>query len=183
MPKAGMVWRTMEDLVLAMPCREFIAVRGFSPKIDMAVLDSLQEDTWFTVPAAIQADPTAVVVRLALLIVRDDVVLVGHHGQVLFQETVPPEAYQMVTGLTALKVFAQQRVLHLTGVRGRVELAGLVHEPKLLPRQVLLVYRAFVPSETTAGEGVWRSGAEISQGNFDWLDQAVVPAIPKRIAT
>lgn len=178
-----MVQLTMEDLVLAMPCREFIAVRGFSQKIDFAVLDSLQEDTWFTVPTAIQADPTAVVVQVALLIVRDDVVLVGPNGQVLIQESVPPEVYAKVTGLKALKVFVEQRVQQLTGVRGRVEIVGLVHEPKLLPRQVLLVYRALVPSETTAGEGLWRSGAEISQGNFDWLDQAVVSVIPTRIAT
>jgi hypothetical protein len=183
----------MEDLVLAMPCREFIAVRGFSPKIDMAVLDSLQEDTWFTVPSAIQADPTAVVVHLALLIVRDDVVLVGQDGHVLFPEMVPPEAYSVKTGLGALKMFAEQRAHErLGGVRSRVELAGLVHEPKLLPRQVLLVYRALVaPGAATTVSGVgavgdlgiWRSATEIAQGNFDWLDQAVVVAIPKRHAT
>lgn len=183
MARAGIVRVTMEDLVLAMPCREFIAVRGFSGKIDMAVLDSLQDDTWFTVPQAIQADPTAVVVRLALIIVQDDVVLVGRDGQVLIQELVPPEAYAVKTGLGALKLFAEQCVLQVVGARSRVELAGLVHEPKLLPRQVLLVYRAVVPSGTAAGEGVWQSPAEIIQGDFAWLDQAVVGAILRRTPT
>lgn len=178
-----MVGVPMDDLVMVMPCREFIALRGFSPRIDLAVLDSIQDDTWFAVPAAAEQDPTAVVVQLGLVLLCAGQVLTGGDGQYLRMAPIPPEALTSRTGLAALKALAEQRTLDLLGVRGRSELAGLVHEPKLLPRQVLLVYRSIVPAGTGAGgagegAGAWRSPAEVVARSSAWLERAVIAAIP-----
>ncbi len=168
----------MDDLVMAMPCREFIALRGFSPRIDLAVLDSLQDDPWFAVLAAVQADPTAVVVHLGLMLLCAGQVLVDGDGRFLREAPIPPEAMGSRSGLAALKALAELRTQDRLGVRGRVELAGLVHEPRLLPRQLLLVYRCVVPPGTGAGEGTWKPPTELRALHDDWLERTVMAAIP-----
>ncbi len=170
----------MDELVMAMPCREFIAIRGFSAKIDLAILDSIQDDTWFTIPAAVQADPLAVIVHVGLLVLCGDQVLISNDGRIVQHATVPPEALSSKSGLAALKALTEQRCQEMLRTRGRVELAGLIHEPKLLPRQVLLVYRCVIPPGTPVAMGTWQPVAEICDDpNRDWVDQAVLPAIPR----
>jgi hypothetical protein len=163
----------VEDLVLTMPCREFIALRGRSPRIELAVLDSLQEDSWFAVPAAIREDPLAVEVRLAIYRCRADAVFVDGAGRAV--EAFPVLAERLAGGprLAALRRYAE------TSAGGRSELIGYVHEPVVLPRTVHLLYQVTVPAAPLASaSGAWLARNHLSSVLKQPLDRLALGVDP-----
>ena len=163
---------------MAMPCREFIAVRGFSARIDLALLDSLQDDGWFAIPAAIREDPLAVAVHLALVVLCNGQVLTDEAGHLVQHGPVLPEDLANRPLLKGLKHHAETRTGTRLGVPGRAELIGYLHEPKLLPRCMMLVYRCIVPPGTAPAGGVWRHPTEAAALTTDPLDKLLLAAVP-----
>ena len=140
----------MEDLVLAMPCREFISLRGRSPRIELAVLDSLQDETWLAIPAAIREDPLAVEVRIALYRTRGEDVFVESAGQAVAAFPVLAEDLGAGPRLAALRRYAE------TKAGARSELVGYLYEPVALPRTIHLLYQVQAQAEVQAGvSGAW----------------------------
>ncbi len=147
---AGTLGPFVEDLVLAMPCREFISLRGRSPRIALTVLDSLQDDTWFAIPAAIREDPLAVEVRLAIYRIRGDDVFVDRAGRAVAACPVFAEHLGPGPRLAALRRYAEAKA------GSRSELVGYLYEPVAFPRMIHLLYQAPAQTEVQAGgSGAW----------------------------
>jgi hypothetical protein len=160
----------MDDLVLAMPSREFIALRGLTTAISMAVLDSLQEDSWFALPSALHQDPLAVEVHIGRVLVRPGEALLTEAGSLVTRGPVPPEAFATAQGLAGLK----RHVLGLNG-GGRTELVGYLYEPVQLPRVFLLLYRC----QGVTGAGSWVPSASLAGLVKDPIDRLALPLVPR----
>lgn len=158
-----------EALILAMPLRELLGVRGLAPASALAPLESLAADAWLATPSAIAADPLARAVHLGVLAVRaPGEVLLDGGGRLLHHAPVPAEGAgdPLLGALRRLAVAAGVRQAGLAEeVRVRAELAGWLHEPALpgLERAVVLVYRLAVPAGTPAPHGsAWVSRAHLA---------------------
>ena len=169
-----MVTDPMDELGLAMPSREFISLRGFTPRIGMELLDSLRDDTWFAVPDAIRDDPLAVMVHVGLLLMRGKEVLVDQEGRLIRRGPVPPEAFAEGVALIALRRWAESRIRAEFGLSLRAEICGYLHDPVRFPRTVLLVYRAHAPADLAAPAGAWLAPAAARDLVRDPLDAAVL---------
>ena len=78
-----------------MPRRELFRINGFTRQIDLQILASLAEDTWFAAPSALANDFDAKEVRLGVVVTRTqdgvEQVLIDRHGVVLHSTPIPPE--------------------------------------------------------------------------------------------
>lgn len=177
-PFRCMVTGPMDELGLAMPSREFISLRGFTPRIGMELLDSLRDDTWFAVPEAIRDDPLAVMVQVGLLLTRGRELLVDQEGRLIRRGPVPPEALADGVVLVALRRWAEGRVREEFGIALRAELCGYLHDPIRFPRSVLLVYRANAPADQSPPAGAWLAPAAARDVVRDPLESAVLAGLP-----
>lgn len=156
-------------LVLAMPRRELFRVTGFSPSVDLAVLESLAEESWYSAPQALADNHDAKEVRLGLLAVRRREALVSCEGVLLHATPIPPETGRMGPGLSALRELALGAGRQLVGTdRCRVELAGYCNDdamPECRP-YFILVYRLRVAADNPAPPGM------------EWIGIDRLPGIP-----
>ncbi len=154
----------MDDapLVRAMPRRQLYALKGFIPRIDLAILTAIDEDGWFATREAILAEVDSKEVRLAVVVSRGAEVLVGEAGRLAHDADIGPEC----EGLAALKNLAKATGSQAAGcpVQG-IELAGYLNDDvdPALRHVFTLVYRARVPAETPAPAG------------FSWSGKAALP--------
>jgi hypothetical protein len=156
-------------LVLAMPRRELFRVSGFSRGVDLAVLESLAEESWYSAPRVLADNHDAKEVRLGLMVVRRREVLVSHEGVLLHATTIPPETGRMGHGLSALRELALGSGRHLVGTeRCRVELVGYCNDDTLQECRpyFILVYRLRVEAECPVPPGM------------DWIDIDRLSGIP-----
>lgn len=148
--------RPDDELTLAMPLRELLAVRGLAPATLLAPLESLASESWLALPSAIAADPLARGVHLGVMAVRGSgEVLVDGSGHLLHHGPIPAEgtADPLLGSLRRLAATAGRRQLGLDeAVPLRTELAGWLHEPTLpgLGRIVVVLYRLVLPAGTPA---------------------------------
>ena len=134
----------MDDLVLAVTTRECISLRGFTPRIELGMLESLQEETWFTQPALIRNDPLAAEVRLVLLYQHVDHVLIDEQGRFAADQPLFPNTFGAGPGLPGLKQYVQGLALTRLGHACGCELAGYAFHPIDQPHLFYLVYRCRV---------------------------------------
>ena len=168
----------MEDLVLALPSRDFISLRGYTQHLDLTVLETLQQDTWVAIPAAIREDPLAVGVEIGVLLERGGEVLLGPDGQLLARAPVSPEEIQPGAMLAGLRKAAETRAARRVGQPTRAELVGWFHDPLLAPRTLLLVYRARLPEAMVVATGAWVSRAGSVALLQDRIEQVVLAGLP-----
>ncbi len=145
------------ELVLAMPRRELFRIQGFVPPLDIAVLESLGEESWYASQETLAGNFDAKEVRVGLVIVKAGHALVSEAGVLLHATQVPPEAGRLGTGLAALKNLALAAGRHLLGITsGRIELSGFCNEDAMPECRgiFILVYRLRVADETAAPEGM-----------------------------
>ena len=109
----------MDELVLAVTTRECISLRGFTPRIELGMLESIQEETWFTQPALIRNDPLAAEVRLVLLYQHVDHVLIDEQGCFAADQPLFPDTFAAEPGLPGLKHYVQGLALTRIGQIGR----------------------------------------------------------------
>ena len=173
----------MEDLVLALPSRDFIALRGYTQRLNLPVLEALQQDTWLAVPAAIREDPLAAGVEIGILLERGGEVLLGPDGHLLARTPVVPEEIQPGAMLVALRKAAETRAVRRVGQPTRAELVGWFHDPVLAPRTLLLVYRARVPEATQVAAGSWVSRPGAAALLQDRIEQVVLAGLPPACPT
>lgn len=146
----------MEDLVLAVTTRECIALRGLCPTIDLAMIESLTDETWFAVPSAITADPLAAEVRLVLIFQLGEHVLIDEIGRFAVDRPLPPEAFAGGKGFVGLKRHVEQLARELLArellAREQLatepgagpclcELAGYAFDPLVSANHFFLAYR------------------------------------------
>lgn len=156
----------MDDLVLAVTTRECIALRGFSPRIELGMLESLQEETWFAQPAIIRTDPLAAEVRLVLFYQQADHVLIDERGRFAADYPLLPEAFSMGAGLPGLKQHVQGLARAHLGISSGCELAGYAFNPVALPHLFFLAYRCHVgPAAVIPAE----SGSWVPSSSLDRL--------------
>jgi hypothetical protein len=170
--------RCMEELVLALPSRDFIALRGYAQRLDLPVLEALQQETWLAVPAAIREDPLAVGIEIGLLLERGGEVLLGPDGRLLERAPVVPDEIQPGAMLVALRKAAESRAGRRVGQPTRAELSGWFHDPTLAPRTLLLVYRARLPEAIQVAAGSWISRGGSAALVQDRLEQLVLAGLP-----
>jgi hypothetical protein len=174
----------MEDdapLVLAMPRRELFRVQGFVPPHDLAVLESLAEESWYASPAILSGDFDAKEVRIGLVVMKTDHVLVSDGGVLLHSTSVPPETAQLGTGLGALRHFGLAAGRQLMGITsGRIELVGFCNEDALLECRgiFILVYKFRVGDDTPPPASMdWVHLAKLSQVPVDPVSALVLEAV------
>jgi hypothetical protein len=169
-----------EPLVRAMPRRPLYALRGFIPRIDLNVLHAIDEEGWFATRTAIAADVDCKEVRVAVVVVRRQQqgpeVLIGTDDRLAHGADIGPES----EGLAALKAIAKATAEQVSGgLAHGVELAGYLNEdaePELR-HAFILVYRARVPPDTVAPEGLrWLSRSGLPR-SLDPLSARVLDAI------
>ena len=174
-----------DALVLAMPRRELFRINGFTRQVDLEILHSLADDSWYAAPTALAGNFDAKEVRLGLIVVRvqdgSEQVLVDGHGVVLHSTPIPPEVGHLGPGLAALRQLALVAGRTLLGIStGTVELIGYCNDdtlPECRPF-FLLVYRLRVPPEITAPSGMnWVSRSVISGVPLDPVSALVVAGL------
>jgi hypothetical protein len=141
-----------DPLVLAMPRRELFRVSGFTCQVDLAILQSLADESWYAAPPTLVDNFEAKEVRLGLIAVRrepdGDQALVSEGGVLLHATPIPPEVGAMGPGLRALRQLALAAGTELVGgARCQVELIGYCNDdalPECRPF-FILVYRLRVP--------------------------------------
>jgi hypothetical protein len=162
-----------QHLVLAMPRRELFRINGFTRKVDLEILHSLAEDSWYAAPASLVGNLDAKEVRLSIVVARvvDGVeqFLVDSHGVVLHATPIPPEVGHLGPGLAALRQLALVAGRTMVGItNGTVELIGYCNDdtlPECRPF-FLLVYRLRVPPEAPAPAGM------------NWISRTVINGVP-----
>lgn len=147
----------MTDIVLAVTTRECIALRGFTARIELGMLESLQQETWFAQPALIHNEPLAAEVRLVLLFQQSNHVLIDEEGRFTADFPVYPEAFTAGTGLPGLKKHVQAQAQKRIGAPCGCELVGYGFDPVQLPHLFFLTYRCRVAStvQVAATSGSW----------------------------
>lgn len=147
----------MTDIVLAVTTRECIALRGFTSRIELGMLESLQHETWFAQPGLIHNDPMAAEVRLVMIFQQANHVLIDEAGRFAADQPVLPEAFAAGSGLPGLKKHVQAMAHQRIGSPCSCELIGYGFDPLQLPHLFLLAYRCRVAStvQTAAGSGSW----------------------------
>ncbi|MBA2480433.1 MAG: hypothetical protein H0V44_07205 [Planctomycetes bacterium] len=158
-----------EALVLAMPRRELFRIHGFVPPMDMAVLESVAEESWYAAPSVLAGNFDAKEVRVGVVILTAKQALVSEAGVMLHATPVPPEAGQMGAGLGALKNFALAAARQLLGHGGgRIELSGFCNEDALPECRgvFLMIYRMYVADDCPAPAGM------------EWVDRAQLGSVP-----
>jgi hypothetical protein len=164
----------MEDLILALPSRDFFALRGYTQRLDMPVLEALQQDTWLAVPAAIREDPLAVGVEIGLVLERGGEVLLAPDGRLLERTPVLPDELSNGAMLLALRRAAEARASRRLGQVTRAELIGWYHDPQVAARTLVLVYRSRVAAGVVAAAGTWVARAASAPLLQDQAEQAVL---------
>jgi len=160
-----------EQLVLAMPRRELFSVRGFVTEIELRVIESLAEESWYATPSVLRDDLEAKEVRLGMLIQRGDDALVDEDGILLHATRIPPEAVELGEGLRAVRELARVLARELLGEATRgVQLFGYFNEdglPETRPFFVL-VYLVHVADECDPPQGMgWVSRERLSAMPLD----------------
>jgi hypothetical protein len=156
----------MDDapLLRAMPRRPLYALSGLTTRIDLGILNAIQEDGWFATRDAIIADVDCKEVRLAVLVQRGREALADADGRIARLADIGPEQ----DGLAALKQLAKAVAAEATGgIAAGVELVGYLNddaEPSL--RHVfVLVYRARVVEGVAAPAGCsWLASTALPRG-------------------
>ena len=168
----------MEDnahLVLAMPRRELFRINGFTRKIEMDILESLAEDTWYALPASLENNHDAKEVRLGVVVTRDqggEHILINEFGVALHATPIPPEVGQLGQGLASLRQLALVAGKTLVGVTSaNVELVGYCNDdslPECRP-YFLLVYRLRLSeSDATA----------VTPPGMNWISRSALHGVP-----
>lgn len=165
----------MDDaaLVLAMPRRELFRINGFTRQVDLEILHSLAEDSWYAAPSSLVGNFDAKEVRLGLVVMRaqdgTEQVLVDGHGVALHATPIPPEVGHLGPGLAALRQLALVAGRTLLGIgTGTVELIGYCNDdtlPECRPF-FLLVYRLRVPADAPAPAGM------------QWIPRPAINSVP-----
>lgn len=177
----------MDDasLVLAMPRRELFRINGFTRQVDLEILHSLADDSWYAAPTSLVGNFDAKEVRLGLVVMRAqdgaDQVLVDSHGVALHATPIPPEVGHLGPGLAALRQLALVAGRTLLGItNGTVELIGYCNDdtlPECRPF-FLLVYRLRVPTGAPAPTGMnWISRPAISGVPLDPVSALVIAGL------
>ena len=177
----GKINRMNEDLVLAVTTRECISLRGFTPRIELGMLEALQEETWFAQPAIIRNDPLAAEVRLALIYQHADHVLIDEQGRFAADQPLFPDTFAADRGLPGLKKYVQQLALIRLGMPCGCELAGYAFHPIDQPHIFYLVYRCRVVHATAVPVA---SGSWIPAGSLESLirvpyERWLIPIVAK----
>jgi hypothetical protein len=177
-----------EELVMAMPRRELYKVSGFTRTVDFALLESLDQEHWFAVPATLRGNPDAKEVRLGLLVGRGadahEQMLVEERGVLLHAAPIPPECAQFGTGLRALRELARAAAKQLVdGDVPVVELLGYLNEDSLAECRdaFILIYRVRLPAERPAPTGMaWIGLGRLHDVALDPVSSLVAPVLDGR---
>ena len=160
-----------DPLVLAMPRRELFRVSGFTTQVDLTILESLAEDSWYALSSSLVGNFDAKEVRVGLVVVRGREVLIDEHGSLLHATPILPEIGKLGAGIKALRDLAALAGSHFLGVpRVRVELAGYCNDDSLaeLRNVFVLVYRCRAPEDCAAPAGMaWVAHADIPRHPLD----------------
>lgn len=168
------------DLVLAMPRRELFAVSGFVTRIEMRVIESVAEESWYAVPSMIHADLEAKEVRIGLLVEAGDRLLLADDGVLLHVAAIPPDTEQFGPGLYGVRELARAaaRTLLADGRPG-IELFGYFNDDALPEARefFVLVYRVRAAGDTPPPHGMqWVDRAGIGEVPLDAVSSVVAAA-------
>ncbi len=170
-----------EPLVLAMPRRELFRISGFTTKIELDILESVVDESWYALPSTLVGNLDAKEVRLGLVFTRAGSVLVGDNGCLLHTLAVPPEVGQLGKGLRALRELAAVTSEGLLGSRpGSVQLIGYCNEDSLpeVRQMFLMVYRCQMGAAIAApAQMEWIASAQLGSVALDPASALVVSAL------
>ena len=145
-----------DPLVLAMPRRDLFRITGFCQRIDLAILESVVQDSWYALASTLVGNLDAKEVRLGLIVQRGDQVLVNEAGALLQTTRIGPDIAQLGSGVKALRDLANLAAAHFLHLeRARVELIGYLNEDSLpgLRDAFVLGYRCVAPEGAAAPAG------------------------------
>lgn len=175
-----------DPLVLAMPRRELFRFTGFTTAIDLAVIESLGQESWYAVASTLVSNFDAKEVRLGLLLERGEQVLLDEAGSILHTTRLGPEVGALGSGIKALRDLALLAGARFVGVeRVRCELTGFLNEEAIPGYRgaMVLVYRCRVPEEAQTPQAMnWVSRRQLAQLPIDpvavMIAEKLYPAPP-----
>jgi len=160
-----------DPLVLAMPRKELFRFTGFSIAIDLSIIESLAQDSWYTVASSLVSNFDAKEVRLGLIFERADQVLLDESGVILHTIRLGPEVGTLGRGVKALRDLALLAGARFVGVeRVRCELTGFLNEDGIVGYKgaMVMVYRCRAPDEAQAPTGMtWVSRSQLTHLPID----------------
>jgi len=158
-----------DPLVLAMPRKELFRITGFVTTIDIAIIEAVAEDSWYSAASTLVGNLDAKEVRIALVFTQGEQVLLDEGGNLFHTTRVGPEVAKLGKGLKGLRDLARVAGAHFLGVPEiRCELAGLLNEDALAEHRntFYLVYRCRLGDVATPPAG------------FTWLGIARLALMP-----
>lgn len=169
------------QMVLAMPRRELFRISGFTTKIDIPVLDSLADESWYAAPVTLNGNLDAKEVRLGVVVVRGDHVLVSENGELLQLTPIPPEVSNLGHGIRGLRELALAAGKTLLGTsKGNVELWGFCNDDSLaeVRQWFILVYKFFVRDDSPAPSGMsWVKASALSGMPIDPVSATIAGSL------
>lgn len=139
------------QLVMAMPRRELFSVSGFVTQVEMRVIESLADESWFAAPKVLRDDLDSKEVRLGMLIQRAGEVLIDDGGVLLHATPIPPETATLGEGLRGLRELARVAARELLEERCRgVQLVGYFNEDGLPETRPFFILVYLVQGEDDA---------------------------------
>lgn len=179
-----------EDLVMAIPRRELYKVSGFTRVIDYALLESIDQEHWFSAPSLLQGNPDAKEVRIGVVVTRmnafHEQILITEEGVMLHAAAIPPELARFGVGLRALRELARAAANELlTESPFVIELNGYLNDETLSEcRDIfILVYRVVVSSELPAPQGMtWVGVQRLNDIALDPVSALVVSLFAHRVS-
>lgn len=149
-------------LVMGMPRRELFTVRGFVTAINLEVLSSLEEESWFATPTILADDVEAKEVQVGVVFTRDSQVLLNEEGMIIHVACVPAEAMDLGPALRSLRDLARMGAEQMMDTNARsVTLRGYFNDDQTESTRpyFIMVYEVVFPSESSAPQG------------YSWVDR------------
>lgn len=149
-------------LVMGMPRRELFTVRGFVTAIDLAVLNSLEDESWFATAAILADDVEAKEVQVGVVFSRESQVLLNEDGIIMHVATVPAEAMELGPVLRSLRDLARMGAEQMMDAQARsVTLRGYFNDDHMesVRPYFIMVYEVVFAADTPAPQG------------YSWVDR------------
>ena len=160
-----------ETLVMAMPRRDLYTLSGFESRIELPILNCLEEEYWLAAPSVIADDVEAKEVQVGVIFNRGNHVLLTEDGVILHTTSIPSEALETGPCLRSLRNLARLGANTVIGFeeKGSV-LCGYLNDDQLeeLRPYFILVYEVFFADDTPAPNGMsWIDRRHLSDVALD----------------
>lgn len=175
------------SLVMAMPRRELFTVQGLQTRLELRILESVAEESWFAEPSSLREDIDAKEVRLALVLRRKGESgtsdwLLSEQGELLHATPVPAQVTGLGEGLKSLRELARLAARELLGGKPRdLQLWAYLNDdalPELKPFFILIYQVVAEPGNPAPAGMSWVGAGQLRRLPLDAASIVVAEGLP-----